>query len=142
MMGIPKDDGIKKRRKIRITFNEEEDVINPEDIDPSIGRFRNMVETTIIPNKPRYVFLGLRTKIQLSDHGSRIRIKTHKTDPDLNGTSEKPQNTGTGKTLDTKYETHYRAKKNVNNPKLNKFLVKGKTPQRGGGGSVSHALTG
>ena len=75
MMGIPKDDGIKKRRKIRITFNEEEDVINPEDIDPSIGRFRNMVETTIIPNKPRYVFLGLRTKIQLSDHGSRIRIK-------------------------------------------------------------------
>jgi len=53
MMGIPKDDGIKKRRKIRITFNEEEDVINPEDIDPSIGRFRNMVETTIIPNKPR-----------------------------------------------------------------------------------------
>ena len=30
MMGIPKDDNIRKRRKIRITFNEEEDVINPE----------------------------------------------------------------------------------------------------------------
>ena len=28
----------KKRRKIRIYFNEEEDVINPEDVDPSIGR--------------------------------------------------------------------------------------------------------
>ena len=30
MMGIPKDDNIRKRRKIKITFNEEEDVINPE----------------------------------------------------------------------------------------------------------------
>ena len=30
MMGIPKDDNIKKKRKIKITFNEEEDVINPE----------------------------------------------------------------------------------------------------------------
>jgi len=54
MMGIPKEDVFnKKKRKIRITFNEEEDVINPEDIDPSIGRFRNMVSTSIIPNKPK-----------------------------------------------------------------------------------------
>ena len=36
MMGIPKDDNIRKRRKIRITFNEEEDVINPEVIILSI----------------------------------------------------------------------------------------------------------
>lgn len=54
MMGISKDENFpKKRRKIRITFNEEEEVINPEDIDPSIGRFRNMVTTTVIPNRPR-----------------------------------------------------------------------------------------
>ena len=52
-MGIAKDDGLNRRRKIRITFNEEEEVINPEDIDPSIGRFRNMVFTIIIPTKPR-----------------------------------------------------------------------------------------
>ena len=52
MMGISKDDNfIKKRRKIRITFNEDEEVINPEDVDPSIGRFRNMVSTMVIPNK-------------------------------------------------------------------------------------------
>merc|ERR1711915_148275 len=51
MMGIPKeaDNFVKKRRKIHITFNEEEEVINPEDVDPSIGRFRNMVQTTVIP---------------------------------------------------------------------------------------------
>ena len=40
MMGIPKeaDNFVKKRRKIHITFNEEEEVINPEDVDPSIGK--------------------------------------------------------------------------------------------------------
>ena len=32
----------------RISFNEETDVINPEDVDPSIGRFRNMVSTSIV----------------------------------------------------------------------------------------------
>ncbi len=42
------------KRRIRITFNEEEEVINPEDIDPSVGRFRNMVETTVIPKKVQY----------------------------------------------------------------------------------------
>jgi len=57
MMGISKDDNnfIKKRRKIRITFNEDEEVINPEDVDPSIGRFRNMVSTMVIPNKRQKV---------------------------------------------------------------------------------------
>jgi nuclear inhibitor of protein phosphatase 1 len=55
MMGISKDENFpKKRRKIKITFNEEEEVINPEDIDPSVGRFRNMVTTTIIPIRYRY----------------------------------------------------------------------------------------
>ena len=73
MLGIAPDaDKLKgKKRKIRvrnqsqfqiqevtlspfqITFNEDEEVINPEDIDPSVGRFRNMIETTIIPKKVR-----------------------------------------------------------------------------------------
>lgn len=35
----------------RITFNEEEIIINPEDVDPSVGRFRNLIETTVIPKK-------------------------------------------------------------------------------------------
>ena len=39
MLGIAKEpeNFVKKKRKSQITFNEEEDVINPEDIDPSIG---------------------------------------------------------------------------------------------------------
>jgi len=59
MMGINKDDNyVKKRRKIRITFNEDEEVINPEDVDPSIGRFRNMVTTMVVPNKRQKVEVG------------------------------------------------------------------------------------
>ena len=38
MIGIPDEPARKKGRKIRLTFNEEEMVINPEDVDPSIGR--------------------------------------------------------------------------------------------------------
>ena len=46
-----------KGKKKEVSFNEEEDIINPEDVDPSIGRFRNMVQTTIvIPNKVRTFF--------------------------------------------------------------------------------------
>lgn len=39
------------RKRARVVFNEEEDIINPEDVDPSIGRFRNLVQTAIIPSK-------------------------------------------------------------------------------------------
>lgn len=42
---------VRGKRKC-VVFNDEEDIINPEDVDPSIGRFRNLVQTTIvIPNK-------------------------------------------------------------------------------------------
>lgn len=59
MMGISKDENyVKKRRKIRITFNEDEEVINPEDVDPSIGRFRNMVTTMVVPNKRQKLDAG------------------------------------------------------------------------------------
>jgi len=40
-----------KRRKssVSVTFSSEEDtVINPEDVDPSVGRFRNLISTEII----------------------------------------------------------------------------------------------
>lgn len=39
----------KMRHRPRVKFNDEEEVINPEDIDPSVGRFRNMVRTAVIP---------------------------------------------------------------------------------------------
>lgn len=57
MLGIADDDGTAtnsggKRKKRSITFNDEEEVINPEDIDPNVGRFRNLVHTSlVIPTK-------------------------------------------------------------------------------------------
>uniref|UniRef100_T1IFR1 Nuclear inhibitor of protein phosphatase 1 n=1 Tax=Rhodnius prolixus TaxID=13249 RepID=T1IFR1_RHOPR len=52
MLGIGEDgeSGTRVKRKRRgVTFSEEEEIINPEDVDPSIGRFRNMVHTTLVP---------------------------------------------------------------------------------------------
>lgn len=52
MLGIPDDSKRKnpKRKAKAITFNEDEEIINPEDVDPSVGRFRNLVQTTVIPS--------------------------------------------------------------------------------------------
>lgn len=54
MLGITDDNMRKKnagRKRRSVTFNEEEIVINPEDIDPNVGRFRNLIQTTVIPTK-------------------------------------------------------------------------------------------
>lgn len=40
-----------KKKRRSVTFNEDQEVINPEDVDPTVGRFRNMVHTTVIPGK-------------------------------------------------------------------------------------------
>uniref|UniRef100_A0A915CLS9 FHA domain-containing protein n=1 Tax=Ditylenchus dipsaci TaxID=166011 RepID=A0A915CLS9_9BILA len=39
----------KSRARPRLKFTDEEDIINPEDVDPTVGRFRNMVRTAVIP---------------------------------------------------------------------------------------------
>lgn len=52
MLGIPdevKRPGSKRKNK-SVTFNDDEEIINPEDVDPSVGRFRNLVQTTVIPS--------------------------------------------------------------------------------------------
>lgn len=41
----------KKKKRRSVTFNEEEIIINPEDINPAIGRFRNLIQTTVVPAK-------------------------------------------------------------------------------------------
>ncbi|XP_034947363.1 nuclear inhibitor of protein phosphatase 1 isoform X2 [Chelonus insularis] len=67
MLGITDDDVHKsnrKRKKKGITFNDDEEVINPEDVDPSVGRFRNLVQTTVVPSKRMRLEGGL---ISLSD---------------------------------------------------------------------------
>lgn len=42
-----------KRKKKMVSYSEEDEIINPEDIDPSVGRFRNLIQTTVIPTKKR-----------------------------------------------------------------------------------------
>lgn len=55
MLGISDDITSKKnknkRKRRNVTFNDEECIINPEDVDPNVGRFRNLIQTTIIPTK-------------------------------------------------------------------------------------------
>lgn len=54
MLGITDDEihkTARKRKKKGITFNDDEEVINPEDVDPSVGRFRNLIQTTVVPSK-------------------------------------------------------------------------------------------
>ncbi|XP_039596113.1 protein phosphatase 1, regulatory subunit 8b isoform X1 [Polypterus senegalus] len=43
----------RKRRSSRVTFSDEEEIINPEDVDPSVGRFRNMIQTAVVPIKKK-----------------------------------------------------------------------------------------
>ncbi|XP_068679948.1 nuclear inhibitor of protein phosphatase 1-like isoform X2 [Montipora foliosa] len=45
---------LKRKRKtsLSVAFREGEEILNPEDIDPTVGKFRNMIQTTlVIPNK-------------------------------------------------------------------------------------------
>ncbi|KAI1722100.1 FHA domain-containing protein [Ditylenchus destructor] len=39
----------KNRPRPKLKISEDEDIINPEDVDPTVGRFRNMVRTAVIP---------------------------------------------------------------------------------------------
>ncbi|VDK68899.1 unnamed protein product [Litomosoides sigmodontis] len=41
----------KKRPRGNVAFIEEETIINPEDVDPTVGRFRNLIATAIISTK-------------------------------------------------------------------------------------------
>lgn len=43
----------RKRRSSHVTFNEDDQIINPEDVDPSVGRFRNMIQTAVVPMKKK-----------------------------------------------------------------------------------------
>lgn len=53
-----KNTGLKRKR---VTFNEDEIIINPEDVDPSIGRFRNLVQTTVIPTTSKKLKLDINS---------------------------------------------------------------------------------
>ncbi|KAI1894892.1 hypothetical protein AGOR_G00120440 [Albula goreensis] len=59
----------RKRRNSRVTFNEDDEIINPEDVDPSVGRFRNMVQTAVVPMKKKK--LEGHNALGLEDSGGR-----------------------------------------------------------------------
>ncbi|XP_053650648.1 nuclear inhibitor of protein phosphatase 1 isoform X1 [Cherax quadricarinatus] len=86
MLGIGEDDpkqrGL-KRHKYNVSFKDEEDVINPEDVDPSVGRFRNLVQTTVVPSKKRRLDIsGLVSSSSGRDHegGNKNQIQFPRSD--------------------------------------------------------------
>lgn len=76
MLGITDDTekrNSRKRKKRGVSFNEDEEIINPEDVDPSIGRFRNLIQTTIIPSS-----LQKRARFtEPSSHSTDLKLAKH-----------------------------------------------------------------
>ena len=68
-----------KRKKKSVAFIEDVDIINPEDIDPTIGRFRNMISTTIvIPNKKKRTNqLPFEQRLMVSEKRFKMSDKLH-----------------------------------------------------------------
>lgn len=72
------------RKRSRVLFNEEEDIINPEDVDPSIGRFRNLIQTAVIPNKKQKMLMsGAVTVSSMASTDSKMRRKLSAGEADL-----------------------------------------------------------
>lgn len=64
----------KRKRKIsHVSFSDEDVVINPEDIDPTVGRFRNLVQTSVIPLKKKKSDLPVSPEFK----NSRSRISLY-----------------------------------------------------------------
>lgn len=81
MLGIP-DEEIRapnrKRKGINVKFCDEEDIINPEDVDPSVGKFRNLIHTAVIPTK------------KLKTEGSLMGVMSNDRRTDPYGTMHSP----------------------------------------------------
>lgn len=81
MLGITDDEMHKptrKRKKKGITFNDDEEVINPEDVDPSVGRFRNLIQTTVVPSKvwcSHTIIIRKRNKVSCNCNGFIILMR-------------------------------------------------------------------
>lgn len=71
MLGITDDSekrsSNRKRKRQTVSFNEDEEIINPEDIDPNIGRFRNLIQTTVIPASSKRAKIAEHIGIQSNE---------------------------------------------------------------------------
>ncbi|XP_062716412.1 nuclear inhibitor of protein phosphatase 1 [Aedes albopictus] len=73
-----------KRKRKGVQFNEDEIVINPEDIDPSIGRFRNLVSSTVVPVQAKRAKLEVHSMgLSTSPSSSKILHHPHSLVPNL-----------------------------------------------------------
>lgn len=83
----------RKHKSFHVNFMEEDEVINPEDIDPSVGRFRNMIQTTVIPNKRQKLDTGLVQNTSMTDNiTKRLQSFSYQT-PSLYGDLSSAANT-------------------------------------------------
>ncbi|XP_046920423.2 nuclear inhibitor of protein phosphatase 1 [Dermatophagoides farinae] len=72
MLGVSETDDMKpakanKRKSVQ--FYGDDEIINPEDVDPNVGKFRNLVQTSIIPSNNSGI---KRMKIQNSSSSSSL----------------------------------------------------------------------
>lgn len=85
MLGISDDtekrNSNRKRKRRGVSFNEDEEIINPEDIDPSVGRFRNLIQTTVVPTTQKRQKLTEAIGIPSSDF--KMPKTIHPTIPQL-----------------------------------------------------------
>uniref|UniRef100_A0A8B9R4L3 Nuclear inhibitor of protein phosphatase 1 n=1 Tax=Astyanax mexicanus TaxID=7994 RepID=A0A8B9R4L3_ASTMX len=65
----------RKRKSSRVSFNEDDEIINPEDIDPSVGRFRNMIQTAVVPMKKKKMESGNVLGIEDSRHVQSFALR-------------------------------------------------------------------
>ncbi|KAJ8944934.1 hypothetical protein NQ318_013082 [Aromia moschata] len=88
MLGISDDNEKRntnrKRKRHCVSFNEDEEIINPEDIDPSVGRFRNLVQTTVVPTTAKRSKIAESIGIQSSEFKMpKVAQQPHASAPDL-----------------------------------------------------------
>ncbi|XP_072391835.1 nuclear inhibitor of protein phosphatase 1 isoform X1 [Diabrotica undecimpunctata] len=87
MLGISDDPDkrmSRKRKRQSVSFNEDDEIINPEDIDPSIGRFRNLVQTTVVPTSSKRLKIAESVGISTTEFRQPKQVHQHHTSaPDL-----------------------------------------------------------
>lgn len=101
MLGITDDNekrnANRKRKRRCVTFNEDDEIINPEDIDPSVGRFRNLIQTTVIPSAVKRPKLAEVIGIPSSEF--KIPRTIHPTVPELYQDLPPETNTSTNNSM-------------------------------------------
>ncbi|PAA61104.1 hypothetical protein BOX15_Mlig000701g2 [Macrostomum lignano] len=87
----------KRRRGRCITFADEDDVINPEDVDPTVGRFRNLVYETFIPNSGKKTKFAVGSQDDSHGHNQlHYHQQSHSADEDSIATNATSASSGIG----------------------------------------------